>query len=56
LILPRFKIEGVNNFLSDEYIGGDMPSSNKSGLRIANKVSEMVLDSIGYKFRNNFVD
>jgi hypothetical protein len=48
MILPSFEVEGVNNFLCDDDIRGDVSSCNKSNLRMTNEISEMILDSISY--------
>ena len=56
-MVPGFKVEGVNNFLSNDYIRRNMSVSNKSSLSMINVIGKVRLNPIsnrlGYDFSNN---
>jgi hypothetical protein len=45
-VVPTPKVEGVDDFLSDDNIGRNMPILNESRLGVVNEVGEMRFKSI----------
>ena len=50
------KIEGVENLLSDDNIGSNMPVSNKSWLGLIDVAREMVFEAVSQGFSDDFVN
>ena len=50
------KIEGVENLLSDDNIGRNMPVSNQSWLGLIYVAKEVVFEAVGQEFSDNFVN
>jgi hypothetical protein len=46
IVVPTPKVEGVDDFLSDDNIGRNMPILNESRLGVVNEVGEMWFKSI----------
>jgi hypothetical protein len=53
---PGFKSEGMNNFLSENNVGRDVPPCYKSRLSLRDIIREMRLNSISKRFGNKFVN
>jgi hypothetical protein len=56
LVLPTSETEGVDDFLCDDNIRGNMSVLNKSRLRKVNKPREMGLQSVSQRFSNDFIN
>jgi hypothetical protein len=49
-------VKGVNDFLSDDDVGGYVPVLNESSLGIVNKIGKVRFEMINKRFSNNFVN
>jgi hypothetical protein len=49
-------VKGVNDFLSDDDVGGDVPVLNKISLGIVNKIGKVQFEMTSKRFSNNFVN
>lgn len=56
IVLPRFKLKLVKNFLCSDDVRGDMPPMNKSRFRRINIFRETSFKSIRKGFSDNFVN
>ena len=56
MILPRFKVERMDNFLGDNNISRNITASNKGRLTLVNTVRQVRFDSISQRLRNDLIN